>query len=123
MDKLPVRFCGMVTHGQKLGSEFKMPTANLDVNDSRGLEYGVYYSRVFIDGIMYKSVTNLGKKPTVKDSDSVNTETFIFDFSGDLYGTTITVELLAFRRPEQKFDSVEQLFATIREDIEAARYY
>jgi len=120
-EKLPVRFYGLVTHGRHLGSDFNMPTANLDIEDSKGLALGVYYSKVYIGEKAYRGITNLGKKPTVNDSGSVNAETFIYDFSGDLYGSSICVELLGFRRPEEKFESVELLFRKIKEDIDAGK--
>ena len=122
---LPVIIKGRVTHGRKIASAFNMPTAN--ITPTRGvsdLKYGVYYSKVLIDGNIYKGITNLGKKPTVNASNaSVNTETFIYDFDGDLYGKELTLTLLDFRRPERKFESVELLMEEIGRDVEAGRAY
>ena len=124
LKSLPVKLTGTVTHGRKLGTEFNMPTANITPDiDISGLEYGVYYSKVTVDGETYKAISNLGKKPTVKEDESVNVETFLYDFEGDLYGKIITVELLEFRRPEQKFDSYECLCTEMHRDLEAGREY
>lgn len=115
---------GIVVSGNHIGSGMGVPTANLVVPpEHRNLPHGVYYSRTVIFGKEYKSITNLGKKPTIKTDDTVNAETFILDFDGDLYSQTIKVILLKFRREEQKFDSLEKLFETIKEDIKAGREY
>lgn len=120
----PITIRGTVLHGKKIGRLIDMPTANIipdiDISD---LSLGVYFSRVAIDGIYYKGITNLGKKPTVQDSDTVNLETFIYDFDGDLYEKNIAVELLEFRRPEKKFNSFEELSAEMHKDLEAGRAY
>ena len=57
----------------------------------------------------YKGISNVGCKPTVSDRQMMGVETYLYDFDGDLYGRDISVQLLAFRRPEMKFDGVEGL--------------
>lgn len=122
--ELPVKITGPVTHGRKLGSKADMPTANIVPDfDTKELKKGVYYSRAYIDGKTYKGITNLGSKPTVKNDSAINSETYIYDFDKDLYGRVITVELLEFRRPEKKFDSVEELFEAMHLDLEAGKNY
>ena len=124
MLKLPVILSGKVEHGRKLGSSFNIPTANIvPGEDISGLEYGVYYSVIYIEEKAYKGITNLGTKPTVNDENSVNVESFIYDFEGDLYGREIKVELLEFKRPEMKFENVNELFAQVKEDLDAGRNY
>lgn len=119
---LPVVLKGIVHHGNKLGRLIDMPTANIvpDIDISH-LTLGVYYSKVLIDGVTYKGITNLGKKPTVQNSDIVNVETFIYDFEGELYEKEISVELYKFRRPEKKFNSFEELSEEMHRDLEAGR--
>ena len=123
-NKLPLSIHGTVLHGNSLGHTINIPTANivpdLDVSD---LPHGVYFSRVSVDGKVYKSITNLGTKPTVKSDNDVNVETFIYDYVGDLYGKEITVELLAFKRPEMKFDSFEALSKQMQSDLDEGRDY
>lgn len=124
MLKLPVILSGKVEHGRKLGSSFNIPTANIvPAEDISELEYGVYYSVIYIEEKAYKGITNLGTKPTVNDENSVNVESFIYDFEGDLYGKEIKVELLEFKRPEIKFENVNELFAQVKEDLDAGRNY
>ncbi len=115
---------GQVHHGIKLGSRLNMPTANIiPREDITGIDAGVYYSKLHIEDRIYKSITNIGRKPTVKDTPDINVETFIYDFSGDLYEKEIGVELLEFRRPEMKFGSLEELCSHMKEDVEAGRLY
>ena len=120
----PFVITGVVTHGNHLGTGIKMPTANIVPNeDITGLEYGVYYSVLKVDGVSYKAITNLGTKPTVKSDGLINAESFIYDFEGDIYGKEITVELLKFKRPEIKFSSFEELSGMMHKDLEDGKNY
>lgn len=85
--------------------------------------FGVYVSRVLVDNVYYRGVTNIGKKPTVEGRYPVGVETYIFDLDRDIYGDTIEVQLLAFDRPEQKFASLEELKQRIEMDKEFAAGY
>lgn len=121
---LPLVLEGKVSTGRGLGRTIDVPTANISIEQNiEGLLYGVYYSTTSVNGKAYKSITNVGTKPTVKEDNQVNAETFIFDFEGDLYGSEIDVTLLEFRRPEQKFSSFEELSAVIKSDLDAGRTY
>ncbi len=116
----PYSVNGCVEHGKKLGRRIGMPTANLIPEEDKLLPpNGVYYSRVITKGTCYKGISNVGCKPTVSDSTAMGVETYLYDFEGDLYGTDIIVQFLAFRRPEKKFDSVESLKAQLVQDIAA----
>lgn len=120
----PYSVSGRVEHGRKLGRTIGMPTANLiPVKDKLLPPNGVYYSRAVIDGQLCRGISNVGCKPTVNDGQTVGIETYFYDFTGDLYGRNITVYLLAFRRPEMKFDSVEHLKEQMEKDIIAGRNY
>lgn len=117
---------GFVEHGKKLGRTLGMPTANLLPEEKKLLPpNGVYHTRVRIDGTdgFHSAVSNVGCKPTVSDENRMGIETYLFDFSGDLYGREITVELLHFRRPERKFVSVDALKTQIEMDIAAGREF
>ena len=119
MGKLPRIISGTVEHGKGLGTTIEFPTANIvPREDIAGLDFGVYSSNVEIDGVMYRAITNLGVKPTVKDDKAVNAESLIKDYSGDLYGKRIIVTLLEFVRPEMKFDSFEELAEQIKKDVQ-----
>lgn len=115
---------GFVEHGKQLGRTLGMPTANLLPEEKKLLPpNGVYCTRVRIDGSdrIWRGISNVGCKPTVSDENRVGIETYLYDFDGDLYGREMMVELLHFRRPEQKFDSVAALKMQIEADIAAGR--
>lgn len=118
----PYSVNGRVVHGRALGRKLGMPTANLLPKGSKLLPpNGVYYSRVILDGSAFRGITNVGCKPTVSDERIMGVETFLYDFEGEIYDRDIAVELLAFRRAERTFDSVEALRRQIEEDVEAGR--
>ncbi|WP_029231488.1 bifunctional riboflavin kinase/FAD synthetase [Butyrivibrio sp. VCB2006] len=109
---------GIVEHGKHLGHTIGIPTVNILPPVGKLLPpFGVYSSLVIIDGQTYKGMTNIGRKPTVSNDNQVGVETYIYDFDEDVYGKTIEVRLLEFRRPEMKFDNVEQLKAQMEKDI------
>lgn len=121
---LPYVLTGEVVHGRSLGNTYDSPTANITPKeDIPDLPFGVYYSSVSIDGKEYPAITNLGVRPTVSDDGRVNAETFIYDYDNVLYGKTISVKLLGFRRKEQRFSDVEELYKTVRLDLEEGRKY
>ena len=106
---------GPVAHGRQLGRELGFPTANLAVPVDLPLSDGVYRSRVGIDGRWYDGMSNLGCNPSVGGAER-RLETHIFDFSEELYGRFLRVELLEKIRDERRFATVEELQAQIAED-------
>ncbi len=121
----PYAFHGTVVHGNHVGGPLlDFPTANLIPQPDKYLPpFGVYVSRVLADGQYYGGVTNIGRKPTVEGHAPVGVETHLFGWDGDLYGKNIEVQLLNFERPEQKFDSMEELKAQLQRDKEYAQTY
>ncbi len=108
---------GKVVKGRGEGHLFGIPTANLAVDDSKFLpKRGVYATKVDIEGKEYKAVTNVGDKPTFGDG-TVTVESLIGEFSGDIYGKTITVSFVRYLRDIQKFVSPEELAQTIHNDL------
>ena len=100
------------------------PTANLLPPSIKRLpRFGVYASQVVLEGKIYQGVTNIGRKPTVEGENPVGVETFLFDWSGDIYGKSIEVQLLSFIRPEKKFGSLEELKEQIAQDQSAVAAY
>ena len=71
-------------------------------------KFGVYESRAFVDGKEYKAFTNIGIRPTWRVDEPL-CETHIFDYSGDLYGKTVRIELIKYLREEKIFSSVDEL--------------
>ena len=111
------KFNAIVNHGDARGRTLGFPTANQEYpKDLVTLKFGVYISRVTVDGKSYKAITNVGVRPTYR-IDVVGCETFIKDFEGDIYGKQMETELIKFVRSEQKFDSVEELKTAVLNDI------
>ena len=121
---MPYEITAPVLHGKALGSRMGTPTVNqmLPVG-SVILRYGVYVTQCLVEGKWFRGVTNVGVRPTVNDGGGVNCETYLLDFSGDLYGRQMTVKFLKFVRDERKFDDTNALWEQIRSDIKQAREY
>ena len=121
----PYSIMGKVTHGKKLGTKaLNMPTVNIIPEEDKLLPpFGVYFSETVIGTERIKSITNIGRKPTVQEKGEVNAETFLYDFDEDLYGENITVELLHFQREEMKFESLIALKQKMHEDMLSGRDY
>ena len=107
---------GIVIRGQQLGRRLGFPTANIDAEELP-VGNGVYASTVELDGRRYRAMSNVGIRPSV-DGKCRLLETYIFDFEGDLYGHTLTVEQLCKIRDERKFSSVDELKERLRLDAE-----
>lgn len=110
-------FTAPVVHGDARGRQLGFPTANqMYPTDMVDLKFGVYISRVTVDGKQYSAITNIGIRPTY-ETKLIGCETYIKGFSGDIYGMSMTTELLRFVREEKKFSSVEELKAAILYDV------
>jgi riboflavin kinase/FMN adenylyltransferase len=117
----PLTIEGVVEHGDKRGRTVGYPTANLALDRYLRPRFGIYAVRGRLeDGRMLDGAANLGIRPTFQPPKEL-LEPFFFDFSGDLYGQTIAVELISFLRPEAKFDTVEALVAQMDVDCAEAR--
>lgn len=115
---------GTVEHGNSLGHRRLYPTANLIPPAEKHLpRFGVYASRVTVDGKTLGGITNVGRKPTISGENPAGVETYLYDFDGNLYEKKIKVELLHFVRPEMKFSSIEELKEQLNHDIEECRGY
>jgi riboflavin kinase/FMN adenylyltransferase len=113
-------FTATVQSGKRLGRTIGFPTANQTL--PRGLNqlrFGVYATRCsFSDGEKYIGVSNVGVRPSIGEGDDhrVNCETYLIDFSGEVYGREMTVEFCAFLREEMKFSSLDELKSAIEKD-------
>ena len=110
---------GTVVSGDKRGREIGFPTANLEVNDFLQINFGVYAVKVEIDGMSYNGVSNYGIRPTF-DGEKLLLETYLFDFSKDIYGKDIVVSFIEFIRKEKKFDGIDLLKEQIALDSKKA---
>ena len=119
----PLILTGQVVPGKQLGRRLGIPTANLLLPAGLAVpKFGVYICRARVDGVYYPAVTNVGTRPTVA-GEGITVEPWILDFSGDLYGRSITLEFHYFLRPEQKFTDLEALKNQIHADAEHTREY
>lgn len=120
----PYRIIGSVVHGRKLGRTIGMPTVNLLPEPGKQLPpNGVYYSTVKWKQRVLQGITNIGCKPTVNDGSRIGVETYLYDFTGSIYGEELEVSLLHYKRPELKFAGVEQLKEQMQRDIAEGRKY
>ncbi|WP_244800360.1 bifunctional riboflavin kinase/FAD synthetase [Cuneatibacter sp. NSJ-177] len=113
---------GPVVHGKRLGRTLGVPTINQCAPEEQLMpKSGVYLARISIVGGIYFGVANVGRKPTIDGERPVGVETYLFDFSRDVYGEEARVEFLEFLRPEKKFSSVEELKGQILSDEQEAK--
>lgn len=108
---------GQVVKGRGIGKELGIPTANILPPKIKLLpKPGVYQTETTVSGKTYKSITNIGNRPTF-NNDEYAVETLLIDFDGNLYGKTIKVTFINRIRDIQKFDSPAELVDQIKKDI------
>lgn len=113
--------CSEVEHGAALGRSIGIPTINQYFAENACIPlFGVYVTSVHIGDKTYRGVTNVGIRPSVESDNIPRAETYIIGFDGDLYGEKITIEFIEMLRQEQKFNSLDELKAAIKSDIEKA---
>lgn len=118
----PYYVLGPVIHGRSLGRTLGFPTLNQQLRPEQALpRFGVYNSRTEIEGIAYRSITNIGVKPTIEGERLPLAETHLLDTEGDFYGKTARVSLLEMTRPERKFGDLQELQDTVQQDIARRR--
>ena len=115
------RIEGIVVEGNRIGRTLGVPTANIALAAEDTTPNGVYAAEVKLEGIAYPAVVNVGCKPTIDSRAVRGAEVHIIGFEGDLYGRQLCVVLGDFLRSEQRFDSLEELQAQIRKDIERVK--
>ncbi|HYJ86833.1 MAG TPA: bifunctional riboflavin kinase/FAD synthetase [Pyrinomonadaceae bacterium] len=114
---------GRVERGNERGHTLGFPTANLHPQNRVIPANGVYVTGTLIDGQWRRSVTNVGTRPTFETGSEPSVETFVMNWSGDLYGDVIRVRFLYRLRNEQKFDSLESLKTQITRDVDRSQNY
>lgn len=121
----PYFISGKVLHGRAIGRSEKVPTVNVMPDKGKLLPpFGVYASEIKVGNESFSGVSDLGKKPTMAESDEpVLLETNIFDFDREIYDENITVFLHKFIRPEIKFSGKDELYAQINKDIDSAKVF
>jgi riboflavin kinase/FMN adenylyltransferase len=117
----PFAIQGVVEHGDKVGRTIGYPTANLNMGKYLRPAYGIYAVRGRLaDGRVLDGAANLGIRPQFQPAKEL-LEPHFFDFSGDLYGQPIEVELVDYLRPEARFDGLDALMAQMDADCARAR--
>ena len=112
---------GVVVGGRERGQVLGFPTANLEVDSEHALPAdGVYATLGHIGDKVYRSVTNIGMRPTFNERERT-IEVFLIDFAGDIYGQKLTIDIIERLRGEMKFAGSEELVAQISKDVERAR--
>ncbi|MCC7264478.1 MAG: riboflavin kinase [Candidatus Latescibacteria bacterium] len=125
MPELPLVFSGVVQTGQQRGRQLGFPTANIGVAGpaAASLPRGVFAARVRGAGTEDRwAVVNIGHRPTF-DAGALSAEVHLLDFTGNLYGQVLEVELLVFLRGEKRFAEVGGLIAQVALDVEMTRNY
>lgn len=110
---------GEVVHGKEKGRKIGFPTVNLLPEAGVLLpEVGVYASKVILpeNKESFIGITNVGRRPTADNENNITVETHILDFTGELYGKRIKLEICDFLRPIQKFESMEMLGKQLEKD-------
>ncbi|WP_270595842.1 bifunctional riboflavin kinase/FAD synthetase [Anaerococcus vaginalis] len=117
----PFKMQGKVIKGAQRGRLLNFPTANLKPSFKYvTAKSGVYFTRVNIDRNIYYALTDIGTNPTFENK-KMKIETYIMDFSKDIYGKNISIEFLEYLRPDYKFNSPEELIAQMEKDKKTGR--
>ena len=118
------RIDGPVITGDQRGRDLGYPTANMSIDGLHPPKFGVYAVKVDVltgpHAGSYDGAASIGVRPTFGENHP-NCETFLFDFKGDLYGEDLSVALVDYLRPEEKFDSLEALITQMDADCARAR--
>jgi riboflavin kinase/FMN adenylyltransferase len=117
----PFAIEGVVEHGDKRGRAIGYPTANLNIGNYLRPRYGIYAVRGRLaDGRTLDGAANIGVRPSFTPPKEL-LEPYFFNFSEDLYGQTIEVELISFIRPEARFEIIDELIARMKQDCAEAK--
>lgn len=118
----PYALCGRVLEGDKIGRQLGFPTANLDVTGLALPPHGVYAASTKLQGQLHHVALNIGLRPTMQNPQpKLQVEAHILDFSGNLYGTELLVEIGPKLRDERRFGSPDELRRQIEQDVAAVR--
>jgi len=114
---------GPVVRGAERGAQIGFPTANIHPHNRVVPRGGVYVTATLIEGQWRRSVTNIGTRPTFDDGTDQSVETYVMNWSGDLYGDVVRVRFLHRLRAEKKFGSIDELKSQIQYDVTRAKRF
>lgn len=114
------RLSGKIVEGYQVGRTIGYPTANMQVWERYKVvpELGVYAVMVHLRDLIYPGMLYIGRRPTLHSDNEISVEVNLFDFDGNLYNQSMSVEFIDFIRSDRKFDSKEELVAQIHQDKE-----
>jgi len=118
-----MNFAAKVVLGNRVAEHFAVPTANLELENLPKIRAGVYFclARIAKKRVEKNAVLHIGSRPTF--GQKFTAECHLLDFSGDLYGEILEIELLKFHRPTQKFQNSDELFTQIETDLKKAKKF
>lgn len=114
---------GPVVRGAERGVKLGFPTANIQPHNRVIPRAGVYVTATLVEGRWRRSVTNIGTRPTFADGRGTSVESYVMNWSGDLYGDVVRVRFLHRLRDEKKFGSIDELKSRIERDVARAEDY
>lgn len=114
------KFWGKVRKHKQRGKKLGFPTANINVK--KGIPEGIYVSQTKVGKLVYKSLTFIGTAKTFNET-KFHAETYILDFSKNIYGQWISVEVINKLRGNKKFKLAEDLIKQMKQDEKEAREY
>lgn len=114
----PYRITGKVIHGRKNGHKIGFPTANVEVGKYVILKRGVYAVYIYVHGIRYKGMANIGVNPTFGSLEKISLEVNIFDFDLDIYDEIVDVDFIVYCRNESHYQSIDALIEQLNKDKE-----
>ena len=112
----PYRLSGKIIKGQQLGRKLGFPTANIDVDPLKILPRGVYAVRAYLGKEVFKSVCNIGIRPTISKNGLPSVEAHLLNFDRNIYGRVLAVDFIDKIRDEKRFNSLDELKAQISQD-------
>ena len=118
----PYSISGKVVFGAQRGRQLGFPTANLPLRENESFIKGIFVTRVTVGNKKYNAVTNVGSRPTL-DGNRNWIESYLLNFTGNLYGQRITIEFLEKLRDEMRFENKEALILQINQDVKNAERY
>ena len=120
----PFSITSSVISGHQIGRSIGFKTANIKVNDSCNLlKHGVYFGKVIINSVTYKTMINVGINPTVNIDNNLKIEAHILDFNEEIYDDKITLIFDTYHRDEKTFDSLEELKSQLDKDLNELKHY
>ncbi|WP_352420936.1 riboflavin biosynthesis protein RibF [Proteiniphilum sp.] len=117
------RLSGKIVEGYQVGRTIGYPTANMRVWERYKVvpELGVYAVMVHLRDLIYPGMLYIGRRPTLHTDNEISVEVNLFDFNGNLYNQSMSVEFIDFIRSDRKFDTKEELVAQIHQDKESVK--